>query len=187
MHSTDDLDDEYFGSGTRLRYSIRKHGKENHAREILEFCSDRKSLKKRETEVINEDVLLNPLCMNLMIGGEGGFISDEQQKRRASAAGTASALSRIEHPERHQNRSLKTTEELKQRHTAGLVKYDTFTNKKHTEEAKKRIGEKNAKKQLANKNSQYGTCWITNEKQNKKIHKDDLIPEGWRLGRVIKI
>ena len=35
-------------------------------------------------------------------------------------------------------------------------------------------------------NSQYGTCWITNEIENKKIHKGDLIPEGWRLGRRIK-
>lgn len=37
-----------------------------------------------------------------------------------------------------------------------------------------------------NKNSQYGTMWITNEISNRKIKKDDVIPEGWRKGRVIK-
>lgn len=37
--------------------------------------------------------------------------------------------------------------------------------------------------QKGERNSQYGTCWITNEKANKKIHKGDLIPNGWRLGR----
>jgi hypothetical protein len=31
----------------------------------------------------------------------------------------------------------------------------------------------------------YGTCWITNEIENKKIFKGGLIPEGWRLGRKI--
>jgi hypothetical protein len=35
-------------------------------------------------------------------------------------------------------------------------------------------------------NSQFGTCWITNGKENKKIFKGDNIPNGWRLGRVIK-
>ena len=33
------------------------------------------------------------------------------------------------------------------------------------------------------KNSQYGTCWITNEKENKKIFKGDNIPKGWHFGR----
>ena len=30
MHSTTNLEDGYLGSGKRLRYSIRKYGKENH-------------------------------------------------------------------------------------------------------------------------------------------------------------
>ena len=35
------------------------------------------------------------------------------------------------------------------------------------------------------KNSQYGTMWISNIelKENKKISKDDVIPEGWVKGR----
>lgn len=37
-----------------------------------------------------------------------------------------------------------------------------------------------------NNNSQYGTMWITNEFTNKKIKNDDVIPEGWRKGRVLK-
>ena len=37
VHSTTNLEDGYLGSGKRLRYSIEKHGKENHLREILEF------------------------------------------------------------------------------------------------------------------------------------------------------
>jgi hypothetical protein len=33
------------------------------------------------------------------------------------------------------------------------------------------------------RNSQYGTKWITNGSQNKKIKSVDLIPEGWYKGR----
>ena len=35
-------------------------------------------------------------------------------------------------------------------------------------------------------NSQYGTCWITNEIINKKIYKGDVIPNEFRLGRKLK-
>lgn len=29
----------------------------------------------------------------------------------------------------------------------------------------------------------YGTCWITNGIENKKIHKGDTFPDGYKLGR----
>lgn len=32
-------------------------------------------------------------------------------------------------------------------------------------------------------NSQYGTMWITNGIQNKKIKSDNVIPQGWKRGR----
>lgn len=72
MHSTDNLEDGYLGSGKRLWYSIRKHGVENHEREILEFLPDRSSLKSREKEIVNEEFLQDPMCMNIALGGEGG-------------------------------------------------------------------------------------------------------------------
>jgi hypothetical protein len=36
-------------------------------------------------------------------------------------------------------------------------------------------------------NSQYGTVWITNGTDNKKIKKDAEIPTGWQLGRKMYI
>ena len=35
------------------------------------------------------------------------------------------------------------------------------------------------------KNSQFGSMWITDGKNNKKIKKTDSIPEGWKTGRVL--
>ena len=51
MHSTDNLNDGYLGSGDRLRRSIRRNGKNNFKLEILEFLSDRASLSLREKEL----------------------------------------------------------------------------------------------------------------------------------------
>jgi hypothetical protein len=50
-------------------------------------------------------------------------------------------------------------------------------------EHSKRIGQWTAKKGKAN--SQYGTMWICNIEleENKKISKNDIIPEGWIKGR----
>ena len=52
MHSTDDLDDGYFGSGQRISRSIKKHGRERHSKQILEFCESRRILRDREKEII---------------------------------------------------------------------------------------------------------------------------------------
>lgn len=40
--------------------------------------------------------------------------------------------------------------------------------------------------QQGTKNSQFGTMWITDGFENKKIKKEDVIPDGWYKGRKCK-
>jgi hypothetical protein len=86
MHSTSNLSDGYLGSGKKLWTSLYKYGKENHQIEFLEFLPNRKELKKREKEIVNKEVLKDPLCMNLNLGGTGGWeaanSNSEVQKRK---------------------------------------------------------------------------------------------------------
>ena len=70
MHSTDNLDDGYLGSGKILGYSRHKYGDENHVKEILEFLPSRDTLKLREKEIVNEEILSDPLNINLKYGGD---------------------------------------------------------------------------------------------------------------------
>lgn len=79
IHSTKNPDDGYLGSGRRIKAEIQKYGKENFKREILEVLPSRVDLKRRETEIVNEQLLSNPLCVNLKNGGEGN--SSEDAKR----------------------------------------------------------------------------------------------------------
>lgn len=37
------------------------------------------------------------------------------------------------------------------------------------------------------KNSQFGSCWITDGTSNIKISKDAAVPDGWKKGRVMPI
>lgn len=73
MHSTDNLNDNYYGSGKRLKNSIKKYGIDNHIIDILEFLPNRTLLAKREKELVNEDLLADKKCMNLVLGGDGGY------------------------------------------------------------------------------------------------------------------
>ena len=73
MHSTSNVNDGYLGSGKVLKRSINKHGVEHHVREIIEFCETRQQLIERERDIVNTELLKLPGCMNLKIGGEGGF------------------------------------------------------------------------------------------------------------------
>ena len=89
MHSTCNLDDGYMGSGKRLRYSIRKYGVDNHKKEIIEFFDTRELLVEAEKKVITPEMITDKNCMNLKGGGEGGFISEEQQRHRSECGGKA--------------------------------------------------------------------------------------------------
>ncbi len=64
-----------------------------------------------------------------------------------------------------------------------------FKSQKHTKETKLKIGEKSSINQKGEKNSQFGTCWITKEDNNKKIDKsliENYLNDGWVKGRTIK-
>ena len=60
-----------------------------------------------------------------------------------------------------------------------------WVGKHHSDETKIKIGKKSAIHQKGKGNSQYNTMWITNIKtgEDKKIKKDEIIPEGWEKGR----
>jgi hypothetical protein len=69
LHSTDNLDDGYFGSGQRLWHSIKKHGKDAHSFTILHLLPSRQEAIAKERELVTRESLQNPLCLNLCVGG----------------------------------------------------------------------------------------------------------------------
>ena len=191
MHSTDDLEDGYFGSGKILQYSVSKHGIENHQVEILEFLSSREELKKREAEVVNGALLAHPLCMNLKFGGEGGWDHILTDPRKLSEV---QAL-------RSKAGNLAFTEKMKKDETfkelfsskvsagninrKGKAPKASFTGRTHSDETLEKMRKP---KNLGESNSQFGLRWIHSKelKCSKRIKKSDPLPEGWQEGRKMK-
>ena len=186
MHSTSNLDDGYLGSGKRLRYSIRKHGVDNHTKEILEYLPTREALVLREIEIITKELVEEPMCMNLMCGGQGGFISEEQQKHRSICAGNALAKKLKEDSEFREKHRQQVSKNMVKAHKGGKIKYDNFKDKNHSDKSKKLMSDSKKGTGTGETNSQYGTCWIMKDDINKKVKKEDLdtwVNEGWVKGR----
>jgi hypothetical protein len=187
MHSTNNLNDGYLGSGTRLRRSIRRNGTQNFKLEILEFLPDRISLKFREKQLITENLLKDPMCMNLTLGGSGGCYGEAAMKW--SKAGILKRKWLFENDENWKKNKINKHKIDSKQNPRGIAltkegggKY--WIGKKHKSETIEKM--KNHNRQTAEKNSQFGSQWITNGEHNKKIKMMGIVPTGWRLGRTTK-
>ena len=186
MHSTANLYDGYFGSGKILGNSVRKHGQNNHLLEILEYLPDRNSLKQREKEIVTEDLIKDPLCMNLKVGGEGGsekgIFRSEETKAKISIAkkGTAQSLKHRENNAKsRRGKQLSTI--TKERMSASKIgkKLPQFSEEhlqKLSDARKKRIISEETKLKTSEslKGNKNGLGWKPSEEQKMK-QKDALI------------
>lgn len=185
MHSTSKLDDGYMGSGKRLRYSIRKYGVENHKREVLMFFDNRELLIEGEENFITDEMVVDYNCMNLRKGGSGGF-TVEQQRENGRRSNIKQKLLRESDPEWYNKKCENISLGNKVAYDEGRRKkyhFHDWTGEHHSEETKQKMRKS---KNVGSSNSQYGTCWITNEIENKKIKKNESTPIGWKLGRTLK-
>lgn len=183
MHSTNNLDDGYLGSGLRLTRSVNKHGVENHVRVIIEFANDREGLKKRESEIVNSNEITKAKCMNLVIGGQGFSTGSAQ---RACKIMQLKYKDKLSEWGRSGGRANYEKNGISQKWRD--KSYD-WTGKKHSKSTKDKISASNKGTQTGVNNSQYGTCWITKNHVNKKINTLGLgtyIESGWIKGRTLK-
>ena len=189
-HSTRILEDGYLGSGKRIRYEVKKYGKENFVREIMEFCESDIKLNEREKEIVNEELLKEELCLNLKNGGEGGWknINQDKEKHRADSARGGSKSGAKNWKKHHSEMSFE--ERLRRSKLAAKTKrknetHQSFLGKSHSAETKKKMSSTNKERgnHIGEKNSQFGSMWISNGLEAKKIKNTDSIPEGWHRGR----
>lgn len=187
MHSTDNLNDGYFGSGKRLWFSLNYHGKENHSKDILEYCATRQDLKIREKELVTKELIGEDLCMNLKEGGDGGFSNEEHRLKFITSDGPKNFAKRVKNDKIFGNKIKETLlNNVRIAHVDGKIKYDTFTGKQHSEKTIELMRDSHKGKHDGKKNSQYNTCWITKDGLNKKVKIENLgeeIKQGWIKGR----
>lgn len=267
IHSTNDINDGYMGSGSRLKIAYKKYGIENFKKEILKFFNTRVDAALYESEMVTESLIKDNECYNVILGGEenttlgtatvknkNGEIFqipvDDERIKNGELVGITKGIITVQDSngqhyrvstddERFLNGELKSLiknqirvfdnngkcffvstndERLKNgelipwnknlilaKNKSGqcfmvnknderfLTKEITafWKNRKHSVETIEKIKKSHQlnEHQKGEKNSQYGSCWITKNKINKKIKKDDL-PEfeslGWVKGRFIE-
>lgn len=200
VHKTKDLNDGYMGSGKISTLAIAKYGIENFTKTILETFETQEEMFAREKEIVTEEFLSREDTYNLRRGGLGGF---DHLNDGSSLHIERTKLGRVRTNEvllKKYGEDFLTilaklasdaaqSPESKKKFKATRLKngIKTFLGKSHTEETKTIIAVKNAINQQGEKNSQFGSIWITNGKENKKIKKTDPIPEDWFKGRILKI
>ncbi len=199
VHITSNLNDDYIGSGKRLRYCIKKYGKESFERQTLAIFDNAQEMFQLETELVSEETLKDPLCLNLKVGGYGGwYLKNANLLWRSDLQIKRSPFNKTEW-------RIKNAENIAKWSFLGLSKgrqkilemrengwrSPGFSNKSHNDDFKKMMSQVMSIAQAGEKNSQYGKCWIysLSEKQSIRVKKEDVqewLNKGWQLGRKMK-
>ena len=185
VHSTYDINDNYLGSGFLLQKSIEKYGRENFKRTILQFFDNKEEMFLYEKEIVTNDFIKRNDTYNIKIGGNGGFqyvnenvLTSDLRSKGGKNAHLTLKLNRLGiYSENYKsvfaNNSIQTALQKRANSLESLKKKkETYVKNKH---------------QQGSKNSQFGTCWITNGQENKKIKKENLdlwLELGYYKGRV---
>lgn len=228
VHMTNDINDDYMGSGVKIKEAICKFGIENFKKTILHVFDNKEDALLKEYEIVNESFLKRNDVYNLTIGGgkyTEGFVTvkDKNGKyfrvHRSDSRYISGELQHILKGRvnvKDENGKSKNIDINDPKYQSGeLIHYNKnivpvkdkrgnnycvdkndpmylsgelthiWKNRKHSKETKMKMSLK-AKEHIGEKNSQYGTCWITNGKENKKIKKEDFfkwLNDGWIKGR----
>ena len=184
--------DSYMGSGKIIRLALKKYGKENFKKEILASFTNKKSAYLMESALVSEEFLSQKNTYNIRPGGLGGFGAgmDSPWFGRTHTKETKEKISKAMSGSGNPMYGKITTKETKEKISKAMSGsgHPNF-GKPISKETKEKI----SKAMSGSGNPMYGkkgeqhpsfnTIWITNNIENKKIKKDDVIPNGWKRGR----
>ena len=195
VHKTEVLDDGYMGSGKVIKYAIGKYGVDNFTKTILETFSTAEEMFAREKEIVTDEFLLREDTYNLRRGGVGGFEyinKDPELISKRLANRTADSYLKMREGGNN-TQTVLTPVQRTQLGRAGIMAQLMRAPSRFAKlnldsefQEKRKLALRNNKHSQGSKNSQFGSMWITNGQENKKIKNTENIPLGWGKGRVIK-
>jgi len=196
-HKTEDLKDDYMGSGKILKRSIKKYGIENFSKKYLQVFDNPEEMFEMELKLVNDDFITEASNYNIALGGQGGFTLEQCSKGGQSFSRLYKGKTYNEIYGEEKAKEIKRTirklgiQKVKDKVGIFSDDYKALPNhwigKTHTDETKQKMCESKKGHGKGSENSQYGTMWIYNLDlmESKKISKISTIPDGWIKGRKI--
>jgi group I intron endonuclease len=155
VHKTKRIDDGYMGSGKVIQSAIKKYGRDNFTKTIIETFNTLESMYAREREVVTEEFVSSSKTYNLAVGGSGGSIlqnrkswpkgkkhSEETiQKLKISSTGRRHSDQTLEKMKKN-NWAVKNPKEQREHaKVAGKKRWDCLKTEDHKKEAKNKISQ----------------------------------------------
>lgn len=193
-HDGDIFKDEYFGSGIAWTNVVKKYGKENIQRRILETYDTKEQADELEKFYIKQyKDKYGKNCLNIADGGQGGNLGEEVNKRISKAVSgegngmygkklSKETLEKISaklkgHPN-YNNSNYRPTEEIKAKISKSHIGI------KQTPESIAKIKAARAKQTNLKLDSARGKHWYTDGVNNIMCFEQDK-PDNYYLGRTI--
>lgn len=177
----------YYGSGKQITAAIEKYGIDCFKKEVLHLCSSLDEMSLLEAEIVTEEFVKRTDTYNMHKGGPGGWdhYNGTEKHRQNSSKGGITSGTRASNPFNNPEWQKK----FNSMNNPEIVKSIGARSNTPEAMAKKRATWEQTGRGKGNKNSQYGTCWVTHsELGNKKIGKSDLdkfLALGYTKGRKI--
>lgn len=192
MHATNNLDDNYLGSGRLLLKAISKYGVHNFEKNILFVFDNFDEMAEKEREICNEEIVKDQNYYNLKTGGEGGVYADHiiekiKMKNKGRKVSPESVLKGLEtrrkngnwyktgedhhlYGKRHEEKILEQiSNTLKEKHKNGYKVWNDGISIKelYDENQRKEMFGRCTEKEL---NPSYGSKWLGNEELGVKCY-----------------
>lgn len=192
VHKTKNINDNYFGSGVALKRAIKKYGKKNFTKEILHVFDNEEDMFNMESLLVNDEFVKETNSYNMVPGGKTtiNYVNDLGLNLYGDNGNPQNLIHGTKRIELLKERGV--WDEVRQKISEGVKRHNKEyghrrIGRKHSEYTKEKIRKQKIGKNTGAENHQYGTKWIHNTdlEQSKRILKEDIIPNGWKLGRVV--
>lgn len=191
-HKTKDKNDDYLGSGILINRAIKKYGKENFIRELLFECISEEDMNQKEADIVDEEFVARPDTYNIKIGGGGGWsdVVSYKHASRSEIGGDNWKKGRDRLSDLLKDDEYKKA--MAEKTSAGLRYYFSnhlhpWTGRPHSDETKKKMSDAKRGKYNGKNNPSFGTMWINDGVKNSKIKNTNVIPDGYKKGRLIQV
>jgi hypothetical protein len=188
IHSTDNIDDGYMGSGVLIIKAIERYGKDNFTKTIIKYCDNRELLVELEKKVVNKKFVSRRDTYNVTVGGLGSASTWEKSNETIAYKLKNDS---IWAEKRSLNISLGVRNAMKKGKCSTAnrefqrIRNEKSRTKKAIEKRKETYAKNNH--QQGENHALYGKRAMHNDMNWKWIQKEEVekyLNSGWKFGRL---